>query len=313
MMLSFLYQTIVSVVLATPGSPLFSERIEVRVGNQIVTTSEIESQMRAIRQEQANRPDALAGQDLVNAAKMALTNEKLILDSIQREGTAVTDQDVERRLNLIRVSQGFESMDAFGRVLESQGMSLNDFRRQVRRQMEMEQFQNLVQAQVSKEVSPEEARSFYQNNPARFESQFEVDVQECLIPYQNSRSEIESLVQSFKKRGSNFEECVQKHSQSPSREFGGILKNIRRGAYMPQVEQVIFSGNTQEVVELEMPGVVRLFKILEKRDLGPRSFEEVREEIERNIVSDRVRRASERMLIRLREDAAIKVTPPSEG
>lgn len=307
-MLSILSHSLLSIVLSNPT--IFSERIEVQVGSQIITTSEIQNQVRNLKESSNN----IAESELLKMARENLIDDRLLRGSLSKAGIAVSDQDVERRLNQIRLGQGIDSLEDFTKLLQAQGMSLSDLRRQIKNQMELEQFQGLIQSQVSQTVDEAEARAYYVNNPSEFDSQIELDIQECLIPFTVNRAEVEALARRFQARPKEFDRCVQEYSQSPTREFNGLLTNVRRGKFMPQVEDLIFSTKENEVVEMEMPNAIRLFKTVSRRDLGPRDFKEVRQEIEAKIRANRMQQASERYFQQLRRETPIVIrSSSSEG
>jgi len=307
-MINFLAFISTGLILASEPEPVFSERIEVRVGSEIITTFDLQSHMTALQGSGQADKDKL-----VSTARDDLINAALVRETLRRAEIDISDQEVDRRINRIRVSEGIPSMEDFRRTLELQGLSLNQLRQQIRRQMEVEQFNQIVQNQVLQTIGEPEMMSFYRENQEEFSAHYQLNVQECLIPYAGNERLAKQTAQTYVQNPGRFSECVERHSQSPTRAHGGMINNVRKGMLMPQIEEVMFSTPEGRVGELQLPGAIRLFKVVNKTNLGEREFEDVRSEIENRIRTDRMNRARERYLERMRSETVIRVEAAAES
>lgn len=281
------------------------------MGNEIITTYEIESRIQSmvaqglIDNSEANR------QDVVREIREDLIDEKILQIALSDRGLRVTDQEVERRIHEIINRQGISSVDEFDQILTSQGFSLNRIRQDIRRQLEMERFTSVLEqeGQLNRsDPTEEELRNYFTQNRDEFSSNIRLSVQECLLVYQEDRTTVEALVNRFTRNPTQFNECVQNYSQSPSAQFGGILRGLEKHSVIPQLQTALFSDHSQEVVSIEEPGMVRLFRILEREDLGPQSFEAVQELIAQRLRAERFQRAFENGIQRARSNLDITVS-----
>jgi len=301
-MVSILLTFLTAMPVPTPSG--FSERIEARVGQAIITSTDIQLEIENIRQaiSQPQSEDTLRKKALEN-----LIDASLVTEYLTRMQMDVSDQEIERRINSIRTNHGASSLEEFRGMLERQGLSFEAFRQSLREQMRMGQFFQAVQRQTLQSVDERDLRSFYDSNLDRFKSHYEIELEECVIPFGENRSRVEALARSFESKTSNFADCVKNHSRTPSAVEGGYLGTIRKGTLREEVEDKIFSANKGEVVNISLPGAVQLLRIRDKRNLGPQSFESVRDEIEQIIQSERIARARDRILADLRATTFIHV------
>lgn len=105
---------------------LYSEKIEARVGNQIITSTDLRAEVTQL-QDRAN--EAKTDSTLRKKALEMLIEKALIRNYLSHQQMDVSEQDVDRRVNSIRASQGLSNLDEFRKLLESRGMSLRTLRR----------------------------------------------------------------------------------------------------------------------------------------------------------------------------------------
>lgn len=284
---------------------LYTEKIEARVGSTIITSTDLRLAMVSI-ESQLNEPKS--SKTLQSAALNSLIERTLIRQYLERVGMAVSDQEIERRINSIRVAQGAASLEDFRSMLESQGMSFESFKKQVREQMEINQFLSVIRRQTNSNIEEQELKAFFKNNPEKFSKNYEVTLKECVIPFQNRGPEqVQSEVEQYIESPSKFDKCVNDLSQSPSRLNGGSLGSFKRGMLREEVEQKVFAANQGEVVSVALPNAVQLIQVTKKEDLGSLSFESAKDEVERMLQDERIEKARDQVLSDLKAQTFIKI------
>lgn len=285
-------------------APFISEKIEAQVGQQIITSTDL-----AMAEEQLKSQllDKKSPKILKKMALDRLIDQALIKEYLRSSNMEVSDQDVERQLNSMRATQGIASMADLKTYLENQGSSFAALKNQIRNQMEMGQFYQVLQRQSIRSLTENDLMSYYQRHQDKFSSNFEIEVQECFIPLANNEKAAKSAQKKYESNPKIFSECVKKFSVAPSKMNNGRLGSFRRGDLRSDVELVIFSLNKNEVASIPQPGGIQLLKVIEKKDLGPKSFEEAKEEIKKALEAERLEAAREKTLSQLRSLTLIKI------
>lgn len=299
-----MWSIILSLSLISAPAKLFTERIEARVGSQIITSTDVQQVAKELQQGALENKSS---QTIEKRALDRLIEQALIKEYLRSVQMEVSDQDVERRINSIRSSQGVASLDEFKNYIENQGLSFASFKKQVREQMELAQFHQIIQRQSLQTISENELKAYYQANHSEFQNNYELSLRECLIPYGEEKDEVLKRAQDFKSNPKAFSKCVQSFSRSPSRQQDGLIGSFRSGSLREEVEQAVFSLQPGSVAIIQLPGAVQLLKVESKKDLGPRDFESVKDEIRRSLESQRIEKARTKLLSELRSSTFIKV------
>lgn len=289
-----------SVLIQAP-SAILSEKIEAQVGRQIITSTDV-----ALAEEQlrSRLAEEKSSESLKKMALQQLVDQALIKEYLRSANMEVSDQDVERQLNSMRASQGIGSMEELRAYIETQGLSFASLKNQMRNQMEMGQFYQILQRQSLQSPSETDLLSYYQQNRARFDSNYEIELQECFVPANLASNTAE--LKKFESNPKIFSQCVTQISVAPSRAHGGRIGSFRRGELRADLEALVFNREKDAVISVPQAGGTQLLKIVDKKDLGPKSFEEVKEEISKLLEAERLEAARERVLTQLRATTLIK-------
>jgi parvulin-like peptidyl-prolyl isomerase len=285
-------------------TPFISEKIEAQVGQQIITSTDL-----ALAEEQLKSQllDKKSPEALKKMALDRLVDQALIKEYLRSSNMEVSDQDVERQLNSMRAAQGIASMADLKTYLENQGSSFAALKNQIRNQMEMSQFYQVLNRQSLRSLTENDLMSYYQRHQNKFSSNFEIEVQECFIPLANNEKAAKSAQKKYESNPKIFSECVEKISVAPSKMNNGRLGSFRRGDLRSDVEVLIFSLEKNQIASIPQPGGIQLLKVIEKKDLGPKSFEEAKEEIKKALEAERLEAAREKVLSQLRSSTLIKI------
>jgi peptidyl-prolyl cis-trans isomerase D len=146
--------------------------------------------------------------------------------------------------------------------------------------------------------SEEQIKTFYdQHLHDRFTDPEEVRARHILIRIEPNadlaakakpRSEAEDVLKQAK-AGANFEELAKKYSQDPgSAAKGGDLGFFARGRMVPAFDSVAFNTKPGEISEVvETPFGFHVIKVEEHKEGGPRPYDAVHEQIEKELTGER--------------------------
>jgi len=290
--------------ILAPNPTGFTEKIEARIGAQIITSTDLHLEVEALQKAALEKK---SGQTLRKAAMDKLIEQALVREYLSNFQMDVSDQDVERKIDSIRSAQGIQSIGEFRRMLESQGLSFSDFRKQVKEQMRLAQFTQILQRDTLQTVDEKELQSFYKDHASQFASNWEYELQECLIPYGESRKKVTKIAKGFQNKPATFGKCVSDFSRGPSAANKGMLGKIEGSVLRDEVSSSLKSKRPNQIALIELPGAIQLLKIISKRDLGPRSFDKVKDDIKNSILTERMNKARQRLIADLRAKTYIKI------
>lgn len=227
-------------------------------------------------------------------------------------GIEVTDDEYQQQLQQVR-SQ-FDSELAFETALEQEGFSLDSFEQELRRQMRI---QKLIQQEVYDDiqVTAEQAREFYDQNPDFFETGDQIEARHILISTQDlpdeaavadARSRAEGIRTELVE-GADFAELAREKSEGPSASRGGNLGTFGRGQMVPPFEEVAFNlevGEISEIVETQFG--FHIIQVTDKVDPETQTFEDSQERIIGFLTEQERNAAAQRYVGELREEADIE-------
>lgn len=219
----------------------------------------------------------------------------LLSEEAQKVGLAATDEEVATRLASLR--SAFENEEKFQAMVAAEGMTLEEFKKDLKRTMSVEKY---VARQIATEVtiSEEAQRTFYEQNKTRMQRPELVQVRHILVEVkadageeerQAAREELAGLAKRLQD-GEDFAALAKEHSDDPgSREAGGQLPPIARGQTLPAFEEVAFSlpvGQRKDLVET--PLGFHIIEVLNRQEEGIAPFEEVQEQLHQMLKSQAV-------------------------
>src|SRR5258708_17005668 len=176
------------------------EQVLVKVNGEIITKTELEQrQVGALRQRMQGKqvdPEALKNDATLKKALAELTpqllvnavDELLLLQRGRELGLRLGDDQFKQVVNNIRNEQGLTDDAKFQQALAQEGMTMDDLRKQLERQMLIEQVQRQeVGSKLS--ITEAEARQYYAKHPEDFTQAAAVTPRDVLIelPAQSGR------------------------------------------------------------------------------------------------------------------------------
>jgi peptidyl-prolyl cis-trans isomerase D len=231
------------------------------------------------------------------------------LRSIVTDGIVVTPAEVQERYNLDReqVTLSFVRVSAAERA-KSATVGDEELQAEVTAHEERYRIPATVRAryvayrrgefETLAKPSEEQIRKIYDSHlEDRFSDAEEVRARHILVAVtpdadqatkDKARAEAEDLLKQAR-GGADFEALAKKHSKDPgSAVKGGDLGFFPRGRMVPAFDAAAFAlepGQISDVVETQFG--FHVIKLEEKKPAGPRPFEAVREQIEKELIAER--------------------------
>jgi peptidyl-prolyl cis-trans isomerase SurA len=303
------------------------EQIVARVNNQIITRSEYLHSKEELKKEAQQ-------QDPVNADKFVADHDKDVLrDLIDQQlllqkgkDLGITaDTEVIKKLDEMRKDMKLDSMEELEKAAQSQGISFEDFKQNLRNQI-------ITQQVIGKEVgsrlviNKEEVQAFYDQHKADMEQPETIRLSEILISTDPKPNDTTDEAQRLKaaqakaddlldqiRKGAKFDDIAKKNSDGPTAAQGGDLGDFKRGTLAKELEDKTFSmqaGEVSDVIRTKQGFVI--LKVVEHHNAGVPPLSEVEPRVQDALYMKKLQPALREYLTKLREDAYIDIKPPYE-
>lgn len=309
--------------LAPPAGADVVDRVVLRVNDKIATLVDYErrrgemmGQLAASDLPEEQRAEVRA--NLGSRVFRDMLEELLLLSRADQLRIHPTEEEVDRALRVVRQDFGIASDDEFAAALASQGMSLAEFREQVRSQLRM---RAVVSREVTSAIELEEddLRRVYRAEEERFRLPERHRVREMIVLEAEDRDpeELRAIAEAIHtelEKGRAFEELAAEYSDRGLTSGVVDLGWIEEGELDPSLEMVIESLAPGEFSEpVEGRGGLHILELLEHEPERLQAFSEVAREIE---VQEQQRQYGEKIqeyMRTLEETAYVRAEPPPDA
>lgn len=300
-----------------PYSGTVVEQIVARVDDRVIDTSDYKRAETQLEQEA--RQDDMPADELAVQQKNLLRNlidKQLLLAKGKQLGITGEDQLIHR-LDQIRKQNHLSSMLALQQAVESQGLSWQDFKQQIR--------QGIITSEVIRQnvmpnihISPAAVQAYYDAHKSDYQHPEQVQLSEILIPTANpdnadqvakAKAKIDSIDKQLK-AGADFDKLAKSDSSGPMASQGGNLGVFKRGQLAPVLEQDTFSlkaGQFTHPIQTRQGWII--LKVTKHDAAGVTPVDQVQNQIMDAIGYQKMQPALRQYLSKLREEAYIDIRP----
>jgi peptidyl-prolyl cis-trans isomerase SurA len=325
---------VVAALLALVALPLRAEIIEqiiVKVNGEILTKTELEDrQVQALRQlNRGARVDLQDDAELRQALEkvtpqviVEAVDEILIAQLGKERNWRLGDTQFNEIVQRIRTENKLETDESFQAALQQEGMTLDDLRRSLERQMFMQRVQGEAVGRI--QVTEEEARDHYRVHRKEFATPATLSLREILVeapastgagnqPMLNvaAEEEAQASIEALRARvttgGEDFAKVAAEVSAAPSRANGGLIGPLNLSDLEESLRarfEVMKPGEVTEPIR-----TTRGYQIFKLETFEPSSvlpFEQARDEIANRVYQQKVAREMRKYVTKLREQAIIE-------
>lgn len=274
------------------AEPAVIDGIKAVVSSRIVTYSEMEDYSRpaldALRRQYFGQPEVFqqkANQTLDDSLQQ-LVERLLILHSFDTEGYKLPDSVVDDLVQQ-RIRERFGDRVTFMKTLQAQGMTVEQFRKQVRDQYIEAALRNQnVQREIF--VSPYKVERYYEGHTNDFQVEDEIKLRMIVLPKSgpddtntlNLAREIESQI----KDGASFVQMATVYSQGSQQHQGGDWGWVQRSVLRKELAEVAFKLEPGVVSDpVDTSDTCYLMLVEKSRPAHIRPLPEVASDIEKTL------------------------------
>jgi peptidyl-prolyl cis-trans isomerase SurA len=325
------------------------EEIIARVNSAIITRSDYarsKDQLKdEIKQQDPNNVDKLYS-DKERDVLRDLIDQQLLLEKGKDLGITA-DTELIKKLDEMRKQMNLDSMEDLEKAAQSQGLSYEDFKQNLRNQI-------ITQLVIGREVgshlniTKEEEQKFYEDHKAEMEQPEQIRLSEILVSTQKPTPSIQPIdkpdsvappspagentattasdaaaadagqlaaaeakakgLRDQIEKGAAFDQVAKKSSEGPSAAQGGDLGYFKRGTLSKDLEDTTFAMKANDMTD-----VIRtkqgfvILKVTEHQQAGIPTLKQMEPRIQDALYYQKLQPALRVYLKKLREEAFIDV------
>lgn len=301
-------------VLPAQGARKIVERIIARVNNEIITLSQYRQQEEELRQQFAKESNGGNYQAKFEEAKKDLLrdliDETLLVQRAKDRDVSV-DTRLVKHLDDLRQQLGLDSMEALEEAAKEQGLSWEDYRESVSRQlMTQEVLYQEVRSRII--VSRQEVRQYYEEHKEEYDRPEEARLQQIMISTEDrnpavARKIAEEVLKKIKEE-EDFGNLARKYSDHTTAPLGGDTGWFRRGTMSPEFEKLAFELPVGETSDILTTGKdLRIVKVADRHEAGIASFEDMEPRITDRLYMKKMQPDLRKFLVKLRRESHIRL------
>jgi peptidyl-prolyl cis-trans isomerase SurA len=300
------------IYIVPPGE----EKIEARVNEAILTTSELNRTLEPLyRQYEATLRGAeldFRKKQTREAAVRGWIENQLILQEVQSlEGFRVDQMEVERMLE--EEKKRFAAPDEFEQALDQEGITEKEYKKILEDRYKV-RFLTFQRVTGLINIAPRSIIDYYRQNQAEYREEEMARISLILIPAgetpegRQAARELAETVLGELEAGADFAELARRHSSGPRAEEGGDFGFVERGQWKAQLEDAAFRlevGEHSGIIETD-EGFYLLY-CAGKKEASLTPLEEVWESIEEELYRREYERRYEAWIEDLKSRAHVVV------
>jgi peptidyl-prolyl cis-trans isomerase SurA len=315
------------------GAGEILEQVLVKVNGDIITKTDLEQRQVAVLRQRLNgqvdqaamKNDEQLKKMLAEVTPELLVNaidELLLLQRGRELGLHLGDDQFKQVVANIRKEQGLQDEEKFQKALQQEGMTMEDLRRQLERQMLIEQVQRQeVGSKLT--ITEAEAHQYYDRHPDDFTDSASITLREIQVDVpvakgaQGQAGVNVAADEAGKKKigeahtrllnGEDFAKVAAEISDSSSKANGGLIGPFSRDDMSPQLLELIDKMKPGDITPaMRTPRGYQVFKLEVFKPQTLQPFEKVRDLIADKVAGERTRTEMRKFLTRLRGQAIIE-------
>lgn len=164
-----------------------------------------------------------------------IVRDRLTVQAAKKAGIQVTEADIQERANQFRRARGLHRAADTNKYLDAQHVSLDEF--------EAFLSDSLYQERMLQQVCSEQAvASYFKLNSPKFDG---IEVSHMVL---DSEGKAKEMISVLADDPGCFEEMAREHSIGATRDSGGRIGKVLRGALRTDVEAKVFNAAVGEVL-----------------------------------------------------------------
>lgn len=232
-----------------------------------------------------------------------MINREVVAQEAKRLGITADPKQVDEELAQIRESYGSQTDSEFEQALRKQaGTSVEALRQEITHQL-------LLQELATKDIaiSDDELLAFYNNHPERYSRPMQVRLWQIVVASPEEAGQVMAEL----KQGANFQTLAKERSiDSLTAAKGGDLGWVSMGdSRLPDEAKDVIAelGTKKDSEAVKLGDNYAIYRIAERREAEQQTFEQVKEELRRELAFAQVE-SLDVVMERLRQSVGVQIS-----
>ena len=292
-----------------------ADGVKAVVNDQAITYAEVEDFTRpavdALRRQYLGQPDTFQQKlnEALNDSLEQLVERQLILHSFATEGYQLPDAVVDQLVQ-DRVRERFGDRVTLMKTLQAQGITFEQFRKQVREQYIESALRN---QNVAREIiiSPQKVENYYQSHQDQFKLEDQVKLR-MIVLSKTSDTETNTIALAREiaakiKAGTPFAEMAATYSQGSQQHQGGEWGWVESSVLRKELAEVATKLSVGQISDpIDTTDSIYLMLIEDKKPAQAKPLGDVRGEIEKTLRAQQEARLQKRWMDGLKKKTFIR-------
>lgn len=296
------------------------ERVVAVVNDDIILDSELEQYVAPTLRNPVDL-DTPDGQKTFEELKRKhldeLIDDRLIEQQAKEMKLSVSTDKVDRAVEEVKKQNGLDDAQ-FTEALKAQGFSMEAYRKNLKKQMlKLEVINMAVRSRI--QVSDDEVRAAYQKSDRQYAGDRMAHLREIIlkVPKGAPAEAVEAKhalgmrIVSEARAGKPFTELAKAYSEADSREGGGDLGYVQTGGLVDVMAETVHQmdpGDIRGPMRTEQGFTI--LELVEWKSGDLRPFDEVKEQLRRQLYDQQVEKATASWVKELRSKAHLEIREP---
>lgn len=290
------------------------ERVVAVVNDEIILETELEQF--AAPQYRGPEPDSAEGkkewEETKRKALENLIDGKLVQQQARELKLAVGPDEVDRAVQQVKDQNHLDDA-TFNEALKQQGFSMESYRKMLRKQiLELKVVNTAVRSRVS--VSDDEVRAYYKQNERLMAGDRQSRLRQILIAVGggddvDAKKKVALKVLELARGGTSFVELARQYSDDEAtKSSGGDLGWTGKGVLVDAIDDAAASmepGDVRGPIRTERGWVI--LQLVERKAGDMKPFDEVKEQLRKQLYDQQVEKAQQSWLKELRKKAHVDI------
>ena len=269
-----------------------ADGVKAVVNERAITFAEVEDYTRpaadALRRQYAAQPEVFQQKlkEALDDSLEQLVDRALILHYFETESYKLPDSLVDQMVQE-RIREKFGDRVTLMKTLQAQGMTFEQFRKQLREQYIESALRNQnIQREIT--ISPFKVESYYQANQEKYKLDDQVKLRMIVLtktsPDDTNVIQIAREIQTKVKEGTPFAEMAAVYSQGSQQHAGGDWGWVERSVLRKELAEVAFKlapGQTSDPIDA--PDAIYFMLVEDKKSAQYRPLADVRADVEKTL------------------------------
>ncbi|WP_050615080.1 peptidylprolyl isomerase [Bacillus testis] len=208
-----------------------------------------------------------------------LINNKIIEQEAEKENVKINEKDVKKELNKFIEEYGGE--DTFNAALEQSGLTLADFKTDIRNYLKVKE---ILSPKIK--ITDKEMKEYFEENKDDYKQPEQVEASHILVDTEEKAKEIKAKLD----KGEDFATLAKENStDTASAEDGGKLGYFGKGEMTEEFEKAAFAMKSGEISEpVKTDYGYHIIKVTGKKEEKEANFKDVKDEIKEVLFDEKL-------------------------